>query len=830
MKPLSLYLKGFAGIQAGLHRDELRLDLSTLAENAKLIAIVGSNGSGKSTIMDNLHPFRVMPSRCSGLSAGNFSYYDHLAATDATKELMWAHESVVYRSTLLFRNNGTRKTESYLHSKDDAGNWAHFVAGDGTVSDGKTQTYDHCIETILGNSETFFTSVFNAQNRRPLTSYGQGEIKALMVELLGLERIREAGAKANEVVKALRKGLDKQREESARLAALRSELTGWHQQLGECNGRIAAATLNEEKLAVALTTAKTNLENALKLEQQYAIARATRGAVETRAVHLKETWTQTQQTIKADLALEQQRLRRVEIIGSSTRNEWEKRAAQLAAELDECEVIQARSGDIEGAVARFPDARLALEVAHHQLESVRAKQTARRELETKQSGRRRELTTLVTALKAARAEAAGLNKRCTLTDQVPCSGSDLAPRCPLLHDAHAAKSLVAPTEGKIADMASQEANLQALIEQSEIELNQTNGLDALLDQAQREWKTLSSQVQQLSNLAALKPQLDAVNEKRVRLTEQSSNFVTERASSQAAAENEITLTKTSIAALLTRLIEGETRFLQANAEIEAALCQLPMVPDRSAIVAAEDALKLLETKEAESRRRHNQSIIERAELQTQISVREDALSGEDQMRRTISALEQECTPWQQLAKALSNEGLIALSIDQAGPALAKLANDLLVSCYGPRFTVAIQTQVENAKHELKEGFDIVVFDGDTQESKSVSVMSGGERVWINECLTRAIAIYLTQSSGRRYGTLFTDESDGPLDRERKRDFMAMKRRVLELGAYEQEYFVTHSPDLLDFADRIIDLDSLKLEESETAHLGVQIAKSPVLVA
>ena len=287
--------------------------------------------------------------------------------------------------------------------------------------------------------------------------------------------------------------------------------------------------------------------------------------------------------------------------------------------------------------------------------------------------------------------------------------------------------------------------------------------------------------------------------------------MTERASSQAAAENEVTLSKTSIAGLQSRLTEREAQFLQANAKIAAALGQLPMVPDRSAIVAAEDALKLLETKETESRRRHNQLMIERAELETRISVREDALSGEDQLRRTISALEQECTPWQQLAKALSNEGLIALSIDQAGPALAKLANDLLVSCYGPRFTVAIQTQVENAKHELKEGFDIVVFDGDTQESKSVSVMSGGERVWINECLTRAIAIYLTQSSGRRYGTLFTDESDGPLDPERKRDFMAMKRRVLELGAYEQEYFVTHSPDLLAFADRIIDLDCLRVE-------------------
>jgi len=56
-------------------------------------------------------------------------------------------------------------------------------------------------------------------------------------------------------------------------------------------------------------------------------------------------------------------------------------------------------------------------------------------------------------------------------------------------------------------------------------------------------------------------------------------------------------------------------------------------------------------------------------------------------------------------------------------------------------------------------------------------MSGGEKLWINETLTRAIALYLAQNSARKYQTLFSDEADGPLDPERKRMFMAMKRLV-----------------------------------------------------
>ena len=70
MYPLSLTLKGFRGIRDGLGMDVLTLDLERLAGDAELVALAGANGRGKSTILDNLHPFLVMPSR--GLASGAF--------------------------------------------------------------------------------------------------------------------------------------------------------------------------------------------------------------------------------------------------------------------------------------------------------------------------------------------------------------------------------------------------------------------------------------------------------------------------------------------------------------------------------------------------------------------------------------------------------------------------------------------------------------------------------------------------------------------------------------------------------------------------------------
>lgn len=48
----------------------------------------------------------------------------------------------------------------------------------------------------------------------------------------------------------------------------------------------------------------------------------------------------------------------------------------------------------------------------------------------------------------------------------------------------------------------------------------------------------------------------------------------------------------------------------------------------------------------------------------------------------IAKVQSELGDWALFAKCMSNDGLIALAIDDAGPALAGLANDLLLASYG----------------------------------------------------------------------------------------------------------------------------------------------------
>ena len=55
MKIIYLKLKNFIGIYNGLGRKEIELDLTKGSNSITLL--VGTNGSGKSTIMSTLHPF-----------------------------------------------------------------------------------------------------------------------------------------------------------------------------------------------------------------------------------------------------------------------------------------------------------------------------------------------------------------------------------------------------------------------------------------------------------------------------------------------------------------------------------------------------------------------------------------------------------------------------------------------------------------------------------------------------------------------------------------------------------------------------------------------------
>jgi len=154
-----------------------------------------------------------------------------------------------------------------------------------------------------------------------------------------------------------------------------------------------------------------------------------------------------------------------------------------------------------------------------------------------------------------------------------------------------------------------------------------------------------------------------------------------------------------------------------------------------------------------------------------------------------------------LSKAFGKTGIQSLEIDAAGPEISAIANDLLFSCFGPRFSIKFVTQRPKSGAEgFVDDFDIYVFDSDRNREGSIDDLSGGEEVIVNEAVSLAIALFNRKGSDTGWQTLFRDEVSGALDDNRAPQYISMLRRAREVGHFKSLFFIAHQPKIVDLAD------------------------------
>jgi exonuclease SbcC len=174
------------------------------------------------------------------------------------------------------------------------------------------------------------------------------------------------------------------------------------------------------------------------------------------------------------------------------------------------------------------------------------------------------------------------------------------------------------------------------------------------------------------------------------------------------------------------------------------------------------------------------------------------------LKSRVRRLEAEVANVSLLAKACSNDGVVALELDDSAPSIAAITNDLLKEFDGGRWSVRFETQRAKVGGGLAEDFDVTVFDSTTGQGHSLFRKSGGQVVTIDDALARGFRLFVANRSTTPFLTLFNDERDGQLDEERRREFYAIKRKAMEVGDHVEEIFITHSSELAELADaRII---------------------------
>ena len=804
MNPLRLTLTGFRGITSGLGRAEVTIDLTMPGD---LVAIVGPNGAGKTTILDNLHPYRLMPSRASSYSPAAFSYYEHTSGL-AKKVLLWEHDGATYESTILIKGaTKTRAQECYLNVVTPTGAVAYALPDGTAVSDGKAATYDRLVEHILGSPELFFTAAFSCQGRRTLADYTNGDIKGLLSELLGLDAITALGADAKEVAQIRRAKLDGLREQVAQADAVRTELDAMPAEEDAAGERLAAAeaakaiarealTAAQQRLAEVQASAATEADVARRREtltaQIKAVDERERAAVEGATASGMAALKEAEAAVTAADTAQDRATRQ--------RNEVRRRLADHHALLE-------RRAEIEGAAAALPDLEAEVAAARATQEQVFAQDTRRQSLQKRLEGYQNDLRFLTQAGHALKATCEDLHRRAALTSEVPCKGTAMQDACRLLAHAVAARD---EAIGKEAELETKRAEREALVrlrDAAQAELDSVPPVDVA--GAAQEVRLIERRAREAAVLAAEAPALAAtaarLEQDEAAIAELEDAIVAHIDDATAARERAATA-RTALDLALAGLRQG---YAAERAALQAELDALPvtdaeqrMATATAAVAEADRALTQADANVAAATTAQATLAERRAGLQRRADALADTVA-------LATALEDDLAQWTLLAQALGPNGIVALCIDDAGPTLTRLANDLLTACYGPRFSVAIHTQEETKAGTLRETFDIIVYDAERGDAKSIRDVSGGERIWINEAMTRAIALYQAQASGRHYEALFSDESDGALDAEKKRQFARMKRAVLEAGGYTRELYISHSAEVQEFADATINLADLK---------------------
>jgi len=180
----------------------------------------------------------------------------------------------------------------------------------------------------------------------------------------------------------------------------------------------------------------------------------------------------------------------------------------------------------------------------------------------------------------------------------------------------------------------------------------------------------------------------------------------------------------------------------------------------------------------------------------------------ESMRAEVDTLQVELADWKALEQACGQNGIQALELDAVCPTIAGVASTLLREYEDGRYSIRFDTTREGGKGNQIEDFLIQVIDSKDGEEQEFETLSGGEAVWIRKALQDAFGIIRGQNSGTRYLTGFLDESDSALFPEARIAYFRMLESAHTQSVRRHTVMVTHSTEIQEMIQQKIDVTKL----------------------
>jgi exonuclease SbcC len=836
---VSLRLRGAIGIMKGIKKEEIAVNFDNY--DSGLIALVGANGKGKTTLIENCHPYPHLLTRNKG------TLQRHFFLKNSLREVIYRNRTDGTIGKFLIQIDGQNKSGSckYFFFKQTAGlagmEWEPLPGVDGNL-----KPYEEALGTAFGPVELFQRTACITQrptkNLPDLTDATAGEKKSLFVALAGIDYLQgfsdaaaekaklEAAKNHDAEIKAqmIQGAVDKKPQEEQVLKHAETMLTTKKAALTEVTKQGKAAKADVDRLQAAW--------NAEQVRQQQE--NEAKAAVDTTSAEIK------------NLALDMDTL--AEAVAGKP--QFEKAIAEYEAQQKVIDAENAKKQEVTEANLKKQQDYAKIKAVYDS--NLKAVEVERDNL----YGQRNEIEKLVIDAEnnirlAKKDMEVELNRLCKpLSDRkadvdrqiLTAQGrvelyerdaAEITEDCPTcgqhLPEAKLAE-LKAKREEYVKKISVEKANIKALnaelkdIEKKVAEAAEqaANNRDTKIAKEKTEIqrqndrhykivKRIEELVQQISELAFDEPEAP----KPLPFDDTALRAATAEQQCINITHTRVALVKAQEAAVridgLKKQIEEKTKLLEKQKVAYFKTIVGIEIGTAEKIRADFDAAT---TRHTELTEQYTTVKSEIARTEANIEAAKKALAEIEAQEKELATLNhdrqlavREGREWELIAKAFGKDGIQSLELDALAPGISNTANRILESAYGDRFRIEIRTtRMGGTGKKIKqiEDFLIYVIDSEDGESVLLDDKSGGEAVWIKRAIYDAFAVIRKRNTSFAFLTCFQDETDGALDSAAKTAYCRMLEASHAESKLRHTVIITHSNEVKAMIEQKIDMEDL----------------------
>lgn len=755
---VSLNLRGSIGIYKGLKKDEISINFDSF--DSGLIALTGDNGKGKTTLIENCHPYPKMLTRKDKLQ-------EQFRLRDSFREVVYRDRDTGRMVKCVIQVDGETKSGScnyFAYDSYDGGKSWSAVPG----LDKNLKPYEEFVEATFGPLELYLRTAFITQrptkNLPDLTDATAGEKKTLFVELAGIDYLQKFAEAANEKVKSNENLVH---DSEIRIQMLESSLSRKNEI--------------ETSLAESEKTAKEKQSELDGITASGKKAREELNGAQER-FNAEKARLNKESGLKGDVSTLESEISNIESEISRNQEAAEKRA--------ENEKVIAEYEDLQKVIAEEQKKRNAINEANSAKMSEYLQEKS--EFDEKIAEIKKNIETLTTEKNAVEKEILKSENEIKFKERDIADISDTCPTC--------GQKL---PEEKILELNAKKAEAEKAVKVLEA------GITGNRSRVSEIEKKISELKQELSEFAFSEP----VKPKREEFDASAENEATAKLNSinieKAKSELETAKTATVRIEGLTAQIADKKKLLE-NAE--KTLCEIEAKRDATAesdFYEAQKKIDLLTEKFTSVKAELagiNATIEAEKKSLAEIAESEKEL---EKVRKEAEKAKSESVEWELVSKAFGKDGIQALELDALAPGISETANRILKSGYGDRFSISIETtRIGGSGKKTKQIEDFKIMVNDDGDVTALENKSGGESVWIKRAIYDAFAVIRRRNTGFAFLTCFQDETDGALDASAKTAYCRMLEASHEAGKLRHTIIITHSNEVRAMIEQKIAMENL----------------------